>query len=54
VTSRYEFIDGEKATLSPTGEKKYTVTKMCLWMEVSKSGFTNGGSVRRQRRGGLS
>jgi putative transposase len=39
VTSRYEFIDGEKATLSLTGEKKYTVSKMCAWMEVSKSGF---------------
>jgi putative transposase len=39
VISRYEFIDGEKATLTATGEKKYTVVKMCVWMEVSKSGF---------------
>jgi putative transposase len=39
VTSRYEFIDGEKATLTATGEKKYTVVKMCDWMEVSKSGY---------------
>jgi putative transposase len=39
VTSRYEFIDGEKATLTPAGGRKYTVTKMCAWMEVSKSGF---------------
>jgi transposase InsO family protein len=39
VSARYEFIDGEKATVTPTGEKKYSVVKMCAWMEVSKSGF---------------
>jgi putative transposase len=39
VISRYEFIDGEKAMVTPSGEAKYTVVKMCEWMEVSKSGF---------------
>jgi len=39
VSARYEFIDGEKATVTVTGEKKYSVVKMCAWMEVSKSGF---------------
>jgi putative transposase len=39
VTSRYEFIDGEKATVTAGGAKKYTVVKMCEWMEVSHSGF---------------
>jgi hypothetical protein len=31
VSSKYEFIDGEKAN--------YPITKMCLWAGVSKSGF---------------
>lgn len=39
MSARYEFIDGEKATTTATGERKYTVTKMCQWMEVSSSGF---------------
>jgi putative transposase len=39
VTARYEFIDGEKATVCETGEKKYSLVKMCEWMEVSTSGF---------------
>ncbi|MGH3849126.1 MAG: IS3 family transposase [Pseudonocardiaceae bacterium] len=39
VSSRYEFIDGERATLGESGAPKYTVVKMCGWMEVSKSGF---------------
>ena len=31
MTSRYEFIDAEKAT--------YPIVKMCVWLDVSKSGF---------------
>ena len=39
MNARYEFIDEEKATRSETGGRKYTVVKMCSWMEVSASGF---------------
>lgn len=39
MTSRYEFIDGEKATRDESGGFKYKIVKMCEWMEVSKSGF---------------
>jgi putative transposase len=39
VNARYEFIDEEKATTTETGGRKYTVVKMCAWMEVSASGF---------------
>jgi putative transposase len=39
VIARYEFIDEEKATTTETGGRKYTVVKMCEWMEVSTSGF---------------
>lgn len=31
MSSKYEFIDGEKAN--------YPITKMCMWANVSKSGF---------------
>ncbi len=31
MSSKYEFIDGEKAN--------YPIVKMCLWAKVSKSGF---------------
>ena len=39
MNARYEFIDAEKATTTETGGRKYTVVKMCAWMEVSTSGF---------------
>jgi putative transposase len=39
VSERYEFIDAEKETTTDTGEKKYTTTKMCVWLGVSKSGY---------------
>lgn len=39
MNARYEFIDEEKATRTETGGRKYTVVKMCTWMEVSTSGF---------------
>lgn len=39
MTSKYEFIDAEYAT--PAGEEAYapTITQMCEWLEVSKSGY---------------
>ena len=39
MSARYEFIDGEKAVVTSSGAKKYTIVKMCTWMEVSKSGY---------------
>ena len=41
MTARYEFIDGEKASTNPDGTTKYKVTKMCEWLEVSRSGYHN-------------
>jgi putative transposase len=35
----YEFIDAEKDAVTDTGEKKYTITMMCAWLEVSTSGY---------------
>jgi hypothetical protein len=39
VSERFEFIDAEKATRTPSGERKYTVRLMCAWLEVSASGL---------------
>ncbi len=39
MSEKYEFIDVEKATVTETGEKKYTITVMCEWLEVSTSGY---------------
>ena len=39
MSERFEFIDAEKATRTPSGERKYTVRLMCAWLEVSASGF---------------
>jgi len=39
VSARYEFIDEEKARTTNGGARKYTIVKMCEWMEVSTSGF---------------
>ena len=39
MSEKYEFIDVEKATTTATGEKKYTITAMCGWLEVSISGY---------------
>ncbi len=39
MSSRYEFIDGEKDTVDADGARKWSIRKMCLWLEVSGSGF---------------
>jgi putative transposase len=39
MSERYEFIDAEKDTMTDTGERKYTIMKMCEWLEVSTSGY---------------
>lgn len=39
MSARYELIDAEKATTTPEGVRKYSVVKMCEWLEVSTSGY---------------
>jgi putative transposase len=39
VSERYEFIDAEKDTMTEADERKYTITTMCEWLEVSTSGY---------------
>ena len=39
MSARYEFIDAEEATDDVDGRPKYTIVKMCDWLEVSTSGF---------------
>ena len=39
MSARYEFIDEEKARTCAGGKVRYSVVKMCEWMEVSTSGF---------------
>ena len=39
MSARYEFIDEEKACVTSGGKPRYTIVKMCEWMEVSTSGF---------------
>jgi len=39
VSARYEFIDAEKAGADEYGFIKYSIVKMCEWLEVSTSGF---------------
>ena len=57
MSARYEFIDGEKALLNERGTVKYTMVKMCAWMEVSTSGFyewlSRPASATARRRGRL-
>src|SRR5262249_4266855 len=48
------FIEAEKDTVSGEGEKKYTITAMCAWLNVSKSGYyewrSRGESATARRR----
>ena len=37
--ARYEFINAEKATLNSDGTRRYSIKKMCNWLEVSVSGY---------------
>lgn len=39
MSEMYEFIEAEKDAVTDAGEKKYTVTGMCVWLGVSTSGF---------------
>lgn len=39
MSARYELIDAEKATLTAAGAVKYSILKMCEWLEVSSSGY---------------
>jgi hypothetical protein len=39
VSDKYELIDAEKDSKTDTGERKYTVIKMCEWLGVSASGY---------------
>ena len=39
MSERYELIDAEKGSKTDTGERKYTVIKMCEWLGVSTSGY---------------
>ena len=50
MSTKIEFIDAEKATMTDTGEKKYTITALCEWLDVSTSGIMNGSIGRIQRR----
>ena len=39
MSEKYELIDEEKDTMTAVGEKKYTITVMCGWLEVSTAGY---------------
>lgn len=39
MSERYEFIDVEKAGRDECGALRYTIVKMCQWLEVSTSGY---------------
>lgn len=39
MSARYELVDVEKATRTPAGVLKYSVVKMCQWLDVSTSGY---------------
>lgn len=58
MSTKFEFIDAEKATVTDTGKKKYTITAMCEWLDVSTSGYyewlDRPDSATTQRRAVLS
>jgi hypothetical protein len=37
--ARFEYIDAEKATTNSDGTPRFSIKKMCLWLEVSVSGY---------------
>lgn len=39
MTSKYEFIDAERATVDEDGLPRYLVKQMCAWLGVSRSGY---------------
>ena len=39
MTSKYEFIDAERATVNEDGSYRYQIKQMCAWLEVSRSGY---------------
>ncbi len=39
MSAWYELIDAEKATTTPAGVQRYSIVKMCEWLEVSTSGY---------------
>lgn len=39
MSARYGFIDAEKAATGSDGARKYSIVKMCEWLEVSTSGY---------------
>lgn len=39
MSDRYEYIDSKKAERDDNGNWKYTITQMCAWLEVSRSGY---------------
>ena len=39
MSEKYELIDEEKDTTAAGGEKKYTITVMCGWLQVSTAGY---------------
>lgn len=48
--------EGERACVTDSGKVKYTIVKMCAWMEVLTSGFHEwlSPSATARRRGHLS
>ena len=54
MSEKYELIDAEKDTTTSSGERKYSIVKMCEWLEVSSSGYyewwNRPESVTTQRR----
>ena len=54
MSARYELIDAEKASVTDSGEVKYSIVKMCEWLEVSTSGYyewlSRPASATAQRR----
>jgi putative transposase len=52
VSDKFEFIDVEYAAYQESGEPHVpSIVKMCIWMDVSRSGFYEGyASVPRARR----